>query len=122
MSECGYDTNMRALGEAHTRPLELESTRSHSGEDSWRDMDRFDLDEELSRLRRAVEEVRLMNPGQFKRHKKWIIRTLSEEEKQKALKLLAFIAMAFDNIDENLVRLGPLPKAWMGSSSVTKRK
>lgn len=114
---CGYNENMRVLEEAQARPLVLESTRSHAGEDAWRDMDHFNLDEELARLRRAVHEVReamLYKPPGSGRHQPWRIRKSAiEDEAQSIATLLAFIAMAFDNIDENLVREGPLPTPWL---------
>lgn len=115
--QCGYDINMDELKRAHERPLILESTRSHKGEDAWRDMDGFDGEEELARLRRAVHEVRKLNPSKgFARHHAWTVDRLEDPTH----KLLAFIAMAFDNIDERLVRLGPLPTPWMGSSSLNR--
>lgn len=108
---------MAELGAAQERPLILESTRSHAGEDAWRDMDGFDLDEELARLRRAVHEVRTHYlPDRRPRYMAWVLRRLAGAEH--AFDLLGFIAEAFTNIDETLVRLGPLPRAWFGSSSL----
>ena len=130
---CGFNRNNRELQAAHERPLILESTRSHGGEDSWRDMDGYDNDEELSRLRRAVLEVRRMNPQGFKRHEPWriVASHLNEGAETEVVNvggtagrlshLLAFIGEAFTNIDDNLRRMGDLPKAWMGSSSVRER-
>jgi hypothetical protein len=116
---CDYNENVRVLDAAQERPLVLESTRSHAGEDAWRDMDYFDRDEELARLRRAIHEVRHLNPTGFERHQKWSIDP-RQVSPGRLVELLAFIGEAFDNLDENLVRLGPLPEAWHGSSTVTR--
>ncbi len=126
VESCGYNTNMRVLDAAQKRLLLLESTRSHVSEDAWRDMDNFDRGEELARLRRAVHEVRRMNRTGSKRHESWKIATwlgeplddnmreaLNHEAVRPMRELLAFIAMAFDNLDESLVREGPLPAPWV---------
>ncbi len=91
--ECEYSVNIRQFDADLTRPLKLTSTRSNKNEDARRDMDGFDVDEELARLRRAVKEVESVKP------------------KQK-LKAHRFIAEAFANIDEHLLRLGGLPETW----------
>jgi hypothetical protein len=94
----------------------LESTRSHDNEDSWRDMDDFNENEELKRLRNAVVEVALMNIAGFERHQKWSI----AQHNERIYDLLAFVCEAFTNIDEHLCRGGDLPRAWLNSSSVGK--
>lgn len=94
---CGYNANMNGFDEALRRPLNLQTTRSHLSEDAHRDMDGFDENEELARLRRAVKETERVSP---------------EENPD----LYRFIAEAFGNIDENLRRLGPLPEAWKGAA------
>ena len=91
--ECEYSVNIRQFDEELRRPLKLTSTRSNENEDARRDMDGFDVDEELARLRRAVKEVESVKPKQ-------------------ELKLHRFIAEAFANIDEHLLRLGDLPEMW----------
>lgn len=63
----------------------IESTRSSRSLDAYRDMDGFDVDEELRRYRIAVR----MGFADV------------------ALKLMA-------NIDESMTRGGPLPIAWLG--------
>ena len=95
--ECGYSANMAEFDEALRRPLDLNTTRSHESKDAHRDMDDFDEDEELARLRRAVKETETVSP---------------EENPE----LYRFIVEAFGNIDEGLRRLGPLPKAWRGAA------
>lgn len=118
---CGYTHNMNELEATQERPLILESTRSHRNEDAWRDTDHFNLDEELARLRRAVHEVRTNFLAQPRpRHLPWVLnRCLFSDDFVDSMRgLLGFICEAFDNIDENLVRLGPLPRAWFGSSSL----
>lgn len=108
---CGYNHNMRVLEEAQESQLILESTRSHEDEDAHRDMDDFDPDEELKRLRRAVHEVRGMQCGPH--YCPWEVD--AEVPHTRVCALLAFITEAFDNIDERLVREGPLPRAWQPS-------
>lgn len=54
---CGYTTNMREYDEARRQPLCLKSTRSKANGDAHRDMDGFDRNEELARLRRAIKEA-----------------------------------------------------------------
>ncbi len=95
--ECGYSANMAEFDEALRRPLDLNTTRSHESKDAHRDMDDFDEDEELARLRRAVKETETVSP---------------EENPE----LYRFIVEAFGNIDEGLRRLGPLPQAWFGAA------
>ncbi len=95
--ECGYSANMAEFDAALRRPLDLNTTRSHESKDAHRDMDDFDEDEELARLRRAVKETETVSP---------------EENPE----LYRFIVEAFGNIDEGLRRLGPLPKAWRGAA------
>jgi len=97
VSGCGYNDNMRGYDAALARPLNLETTRSNASGDAHRDMDGFDQDEELARLRRAVEETKGSAP---------------DDRPQ----LFRFIVEAFSNIDEQLQRLGPLPHAWVGSA------
>ena len=94
---CGYNENMRDYDAALARPLSLETTRSNANVDAHRDMDGFDEDEELARLRRAVAEAKRVSPTENS-------------------DLYRFIAEAFGNIDELLQRLGPLPHAWIGSA------
>lgn len=113
--DCGYNANMDKLAAELQRPLILNSTRSHDDENAWRDMDGFNKDEELARLRRAVHEVRRMNPNYFERHMPWSVDPTYRDTAQDILRaqaLLAFIGEAFTNIDESLSRLGPLPNAW----------
>ena len=112
---CNSDTNTIERDAAHERPLILESTRSHAGEDAWRDMDGFDPNEELARLRRAVHEVQthyLARPRQ--RFTAWVLNRLGHtpENVERMLDLLAFVSETFANLDDTLVRLGPLPRAW----------
>lgn len=64
----------------------FKSTRSNRSPDARRDFDHFDIDEELARARLALKDG--------------------------SPEALKFVAEAFDNIDEHLVRWGPLPKAW----------
>lgn len=87
---------LKALREAIKRQQEMrhpkpkkrvfETTRSDENEDAHRDMDGFDVDEELARLRLAL--------------------------KSKASSASMFALEAIANIDEHLTRGGPLPKAW----------
>lgn len=106
---CGYNANMRELDAQLARPLVLQSTRANTSADAHRDFDHFDVNEELARLRRAVHEIKqtLAQDGLCIYHKLW-----QKSPEAPLLKTLAFVAEAFDNIDENLARLGPLPKAW----------
>ncbi|KKN65747.1 hypothetical protein LCGC14_0478860 [marine sediment metagenome] len=97
MKDCGYNTNMALHDIALGRPLNLNSTRSNANPDAHRDMDGFDLNEELARLWRALHEAKLVKP-------------------EDSPELYTFIVEAAGNIDENLRRLGPLPKAWIGSA------
>lgn len=94
---CGYNDNMREYDAALARPLNLKTTRSNASGDAHRDMDGFDQDEELARLRRAVEETKSVSPTENPA-------------------LYQFIVETFGNIDEQLQRLGPLPHAWVGSA------
>ena len=120
-TDCSYNTNTSELEKAQKSELNWESTRSHDGEDAWRDGDGFDLDEELKRLRRAVHEVRTKFRTPGPRHIPWHIDIQKVMDgRETVASLLAFISEAFDNIDNNLIRQGPLPQAWMGSSSVTE--
>lgn len=92
---------MKAYDEARRRPLNLKSTRaSKEDEDAHRDMDGFDVSEELARLRRAVKESETVTPGDN-------------------LALYRFIAEAFANIDENYIRLGPSPHGRLGPSKTS---
>ncbi len=92
-SECVYSAKMAAFDKALRQPLNLQTTRSGQSEDAYRDMDNFDVNDELERLRRAVKETENVSP----------------EENPK---LYLFIAEAFGNIDECLRRLGALPEEW----------
>ncbi len=94
---CGYNDNMREYDAALARDLNLETTRSNANPDAHQDMDGFDQDVELARLRRAVAEAKQFSPS----------------EKPE---LYCFIIEAFRNIDEQLQRHGPLPHAWVGSA------
>lgn len=59
-----YNDNVRVYDEARQRPLKLKSTRaSKEDEDARRDMDGFDIDEELARLRRAIKEAETVTPS-----------------------------------------------------------
>jgi hypothetical protein len=115
--ECEYNENLREREAVYDRPLVLESTRSKDGPDAHRDMDHFDEDEELARLRRAIFEMKkAMSPkGKAHGHTAW-----TELPKLPVMATLRFICEAFDNIDETLERLGPLPRAWRGSSTLKK--
>lgn len=93
--ECNYNSNLRQYDEELCRPLILQSTRSNEDVDAHRDMDGFDVDEELARLRRAL---------------------VVEE---KTPEVCAFIVEAFMNIDESLRREGDLPKAWWAAARTT---
>ncbi len=62
------------------------TTRSNESEDAYRDMDGFDLEEELARLRLAM--------------------------RASTLDSMTFAREAFNNIDEHLVRQGKLPRSW----------
>ncbi len=84
---CSYNEHMTELNAARDRPLVLVSTRSCANDDAHRDFDQFDVDEELARLRRALRG-------------------------EATLTVSKFIATALGNIDEWIVRGGPLPKAW----------
>lgn len=97
---CGYASNMRQHDAEVCRPLNLETTRSHASEDAHRDMDGFDADEELARLRRAVVEARSLSP-----------------EENPAL--YRFIAESFANLDEHLLREGALPRTWWSAAGET---
>ena len=91
-----YNDNMKVYDKARGRPLNLKSTRaSKEDEDAHRDMDGFDVDEELARLRRAIKEAETVTPGDNPA-------------------LYRFIAEAFANIDEHLIRLGSTPHGWLG--------
>lgn len=117
---CGYDANVRRYDADVARPLVLGSTRSHADEDAWRDMDGFDQDEELARLRRAVAAVRpyfSARGHEVAGHKRWqekpegdpmVPVSISEE----TLRALVFVAEAFDNLDERFIRLASTPEAW----------
>ena len=94
---CGYNENMRAYDAAIARPLNLKTTRSNANPDAHRDMDGYDENEELARLRRAVAEAKRVPPTENPA-------------------LYRFIVVAIVNIDESLQRLGPLPHAWVGSA------
>ncbi len=100
VSGCGYSSNMRQFDEEIRRPLNLKTTRSHESVDAHRDMDGFDEDEELARLRRALAATTSVAPGE-------------DQE------LYAFIAEAFGNIDEHLRRGGKPPRAWSRKSEDT---
>lgn len=69
-------------------PLILKTTRSNSSGDAHRDFDGFDVDVELDRFRRATQAP-------------------AGEERD------VFLIQAMMNIDEYLMRGGPLPAAWM---------
>ena len=84
---CSYDAPTTELDAALSRPVLLASTRSYADDDAHRDFDEFDVNEELSRLRRALREE--ATPA-----------------------VTNFIVTAIGNIDEWIVRGGPLPKAW----------
>jgi hypothetical protein len=125
---CGYNVNRDQYQKDIERPLILESTRSHSGEDSWRDMDGFDENEELSRLRRALHEIKTLGPKNWDRHKPWILEfgmirseppLIELGAVDKYVSLLLFIAEATSNLDFLLMHLGSLPTAWASSRTVT---
>ena len=97
-ASCGYGARMAVFEEALGRSLNLETTRSSRSEDAHRDMDGFDVDEDLARLRRAVREAEGSSPKENP-------------------ELYGFIAEAFGNIDESLRRLGSLPEAWTGTGA-----
>lgn len=94
---CGYSANMAGFDEALRQPLNLQTTRSGQSEGAYRDMDNFDVDDELARLRRAVKETENVCP---------------EENPE----LYRFIANAFANIDESIRRLGAMPEVWGGGT------
>jgi hypothetical protein len=91
---CDYDA--REDERQHPKPKQrvLTSTRvGKPGSDAHRDMDGFDVDEELARLRIALQRPTVLNPA-----------------------TAGFIREAFRNIDEHLVRGGTPPTAWAGTS------
>jgi len=90
---CGYASNMRQFDEEVCRPLILQTTRSCANADACRDMDGFDVDEELARLRRAMKEARRTSP-------------------EDSPELYRFVAEAFENVDEYLLRQGTPPSSW----------
>ncbi len=96
---CSYDA--REAERLNPKPNEKDrftSTRSNESDDAHRDMDGFDVNEELARLR-----SHLLHCAED--------RTLSAMHQ-------AFIAVEMmSNIDEYLVRGGPLPKAWAERAS-----
>src|SRR5271155_4032022 len=108
VAECGYNVNLREREAVEDRPLVLESTRSKDGPDSHRDMDGYDDDEELARLRRAIFEMKKAMSPKGKAHGPTAWTLLP---KLPVMQTLRFICEAFDNIDERLERLGPLPWA-----------
>lgn len=97
---CNYNSNMRQFDAELCRPLDLHSTRSDANVDAHRDMDGFDVGEELARLRRAVKEAECVSP-------------------EESPELYRFIVEAFGNIDESLRREGDLPRAWWAAASET---
>jgi hypothetical protein len=92
---------MKQFDEQMCAPLNLDTTRSHENPDAHRDMDGFDVNEELARLRRAVKEVETAAPGEN-------------------LELYKFIVEAFSNIDESLRREGDLPRPWWAAAGNTE--
>ena len=133
--------------EALKQPLNLTSTRSHDGADAHRDMVGFDPDEELARLRRAVDELRDWFSGKpedvirivsadaltnesIQNH----VKRLQEEAKVDDRFLhwlkpsvgvaaaLVFIAHAIDNLDEHMRRGGTPPTAWQQSKAKSAKK
>lgn len=88
-ASCGY--HAREDERQHPKPRQrvLKSTRTGKpGSDTHRDMDGFDVDEELARLRLALRRPSVLDPATAR-----------------------FIREAFRNIDEHLVREGTLPAA-----------
>lgn len=73
----------------------LTSTRSTADEDAHRDYDGYDIEEDLARIRLAVKEI-TESPRSFSSYGP----------------SLRFLVEAFENLDEYLVRGGPLPKSW----------
>jgi hypothetical protein len=140
---CGYNRNTREYDEALAAPIVLESTRSHNGADAHRDMDGFDPDVELARLRRAVESVRAVLRGKptdvfadvvpTDDERLAVLRAEAAEDPHfldwlranplvtgdsrtldgATAQALVFIAHAFDNLDEHVRREGALPRAWL---------
>lgn len=86
---CRYGELADAFEDERTTPRPLVTTRSCRNVDAHRDFDGFDINEELARLRYAT--------------------TLATPE------ALDFAKTAFTNIDEFLVRGGPLPRTWEGT-------
>ncbi len=95
-NECNYN-NMCIYDTALEKELNLESTRSNANTDAYRDMDGFDVDEELARLHKALDVAEGCAPEVYP--------TLFE-----------FIEVAVRNIDESLRRMGTLPRAWSGAT------
>ena len=94
VTACGYNANMKLYDAARARKqIILDTTRSKTNSDAHRDMDGFDVNEELARLHRALKSVEALTP-------------------QELPEFYAFIAEGFANLDEHLLRLGALPKAW----------
>lgn len=83
---CDYVKTEMARHKPKPKKRIFVTTRSNASEDAHRDMDGFDLEEELARLRLAIQAG--------------------------TLESMAFAREAFNNIDEHLVRHGELPKSW----------
>ena len=101
IKNCGYGSNMRQFDEEVARPLNLQTTRSNKSEGAHRDMYGFSVDEELARLRRAVQETKCASPESLP-------------------DLYKFITEAFVNIDEHLLREGDIPRTWWSAATSTE--
>lgn len=106
---CTYNARLTIQEKDQESPIVLESTRSYESDSAWWAMESFDINQELSRLRRVVQMVRKMNPEGLPPHAKWEIDPIVAPASPE---LLAFIAMAFDNIDQHLIRMGTPPTGW----------
>lgn len=104
--QCGYGARQDQLDAPTPKERVFNSTcapmNGDPDNDAYRDMDGFDVDEELARLRLAIREPMFVGP--------------------KATKLARFVAEAFHNIDRSLVREGDRPQAWLAARRPRAKK
>jgi len=102
---CSYPKREEERGHPKPKKKIYASTRAHgkfphskAEEDAYRDFDGWDVNEELARLRLAIQDL------------------CASDDLEKADSRLLFIINSFSNIDECLTREGDLPDAWQADS------
>jgi len=83
----------------------LPTTRANDSEDAHRDMDGFDPDEELRRMRVAIGIS--------------LVKAVTTAQRRQAMR---FVVVMAANLDEHLSRGGTCPKEWLGPACMRNTK